>query len=270
MLLLSLRPHFPPPLHPHTPQNLTPPPSSIQTTTSPFTFPKTHLKLLPTVPYSPLALASSGDGGGGGSSNWWDPWSGGGDDDNNNNDNNNNRKRVFYCLILVLIIQIAYGAYAIDSGTEMGTDDDEVIVWEVKGGKRTKLVADDVADMFVVPSVSWVWWPLQSGVKGVETVSFGNVVPTMWVQCRELFMRLMLPEGFPESVTSDYMEYSLWRGVQGVAAQVSSVLATQSLLYAVGLGKGAIPTAAAVNWVLKDGIGYLSKIFLSKFGRILT
>ena len=39
------------------------------------------------------------------------------------------------------------------------------------------------------------------------------------------------------------------------------------MLYAVGLGKGAIPTAAAVNWVLKDGIGYLSKIFLSKFGR---
>lgn len=41
----------------------------------------------------------------------------------------------------------------------------------------------------------------------------------------------------------------------------------QALLYAVGLGKGAIPTAAAVNWVLKDGIGYVSKIFLSKFGR---
>lgn len=41
----------------------------------------------------------------------------------------------------------------------------------------------------------------------------------------------------------------------------------KSLLYAVGLGKGAIPAAAAVNWVLKDGIGYLSKILLSKFGR---
>lgn len=39
------------------------------------------------------------------------------------------------------------------------------------------------------------------------------------------------------------------------------------MLYAVGLGKGAIPTAAAINWVLKDGIGYLSKIMLSKFGR---
>lgn len=39
------------------------------------------------------------------------------------------------------------------------------------------------------------------------------------------------------------------------------------MLYAVGLGKGAIPTAAALNWVLKDGIGYLSKIMLSKYGR---
>lgn len=41
----------------------------------------------------------------------------------------------------------------------------------------------------------------------------------------------------------------------------------QALLFAVGLGRGAIPTAAAINWVLKDGIGYLSKIMLSNFGR---
>jgi hypothetical protein len=41
------------------------------------------------------------------------------------------------------------------------------------------------------------------------------------------------------------------------------------LLYTVGLGKGAVPIAAAINWVLKDGIGYLSKILLSKFGRHL-
>jgi len=80
-------------------------------------------------------------------------------------------------------------------------------------------------------------------------------------------MGLMLPDGFPHSVTSDYLEYSLWRGVQGIASQISGVLATQALLYAVGLGKGAIPTAAAINWVLKDGIGYLSKIMLSKYGR---
>lgn len=37
----------------------------------------------------------------------------------------------------------------------------------------------------------------------------------------------MLREGFPDSVTSDYLEYSLWRGIRGIAAQVSGVIATQ-------------------------------------------
>ena len=34
----------------------------------------------------------------------------------------------------------------------------------------------------------------------------------------------------------------------------------QSLLYAVGLGAGSMPVAAAVNWVLKDGLGQLGGI----------
>ena len=38
------------------------------------------------------------------------------------------------------------------------------------------------------------------------------------------------------------------------------VLSTQALLYSVGLGAGAIPTAAAVNWVLKDGLGQLGGV----------
>ncbi|GJV97301.1 protein root UVB sensitive 1, chloroplastic [Tanacetum coccineum] len=123
--------------------------------------------------------------------------------------------------------------------------------------ENDKLYVDELSDEFVVAEGELSFL---SGFKGFKMAS-------VWGECREVFMRLMLPEGYPESVTSDYLEYSVWRSVQGVATQVSSVLATQSLLYAVGLGKGAIPTAAAVNWVLKDGIGYLSKIFLSKFGR---
>ncbi|OWZ03885.1 putative mitochondrial protein [Phytophthora megakarya] len=37
----------------------------------------------------------------------------------------------------------------------------------------------------------------------------------------------------------------------------------QSLLYAVGLGAGAIPTAAAVNWVLKDGLGQFGGVLFA-------
>ncbi|XP_022716743.1 protein root UVB sensitive 1, chloroplastic-like isoform X2 [Durio zibethinus] len=128
------------------------------------------------------------------------------------------------------------------------------VVWEVRGSKWTKLIPDFSEDAFVASN-------------GISNLTKLLSLSTMWWQCRDVVMRLLLPEGFPDSVTSDYLDYSLWRGVQGVASQVSGVLATQALLYAVGLGKGAIPTAAAINWVLKDGIGYLSKIMLSKYGR---
>ncbi|KAL5807613.1 hypothetical protein ACOSQ4_030346 [Xanthoceras sorbifolium] len=134
-------------------------------------------------------------------------------------------------------------------------DAEDDAVWEVKGSKWTRLIPDFSKDTFVVATAT--------AISLSSFLSVGN----LWNQCRDIFMRLMLPEGFPNSVTSDYLDYSLWRGVQGVASQVSGVLATQALLYAVGLGKGAIPTAAAINWVLKDGIGYLSKIMLSKYGR---
>ncbi|XVF52135.1 hypothetical protein PTKIN_Ptkin04bG0240300 [Pterospermum kingtungense] len=131
---------------------------------------------------------------------------------------------------------------------------DDDVVWEVRGSKWTKLIPDFSEDTFVA----------SNGISNLtKYLSLSNV----WWQCRDLVMRLLLPERFPDSVTSDYLDYSLWRGVQGVASQISGVLATQALLYAVGLGKGAIPTAAAINWVLKDGIGYLSKIMLSKYGR---
>ncbi|XP_039030017.1 protein root UVB sensitive 1, chloroplastic-like isoform X2 [Hibiscus syriacus] len=137
--------------------------------------------------------------------------------------------------------------------TNRDTEEDG-IVWEVSGGKWTKLIPDFSDDAFVVSNE-------------VVNLTKSMSLSTLWGQCRDLVMRLLLPEGFPDSVTSDYLDYALWRGVQGVASQMSGVLATQALLYAVGLGKGAIPTAAAINWVLKDGIGYLSKIMLSKYGR---
>lgn len=132
-------------------------------------------------------------------------------------------------------------------------------IYEVKGGNLIRLFPDNLKDIFTASNPGL--FSELSSLNSSEVPSF------LYNKCREFLVRLMLPEGFPNSVTSDYLEYSLWRGVQGVACQVSGVLATQALLYAVGLGKGAIPTAAAINWVLKDGIGYLSKILLSDFGR---
>lgn len=42
------------------------------------------------------------------------------------------------------------------------------------------------------------------------------------------------------------------------------MLASTFLLYSVGLGAGAIPTAGALNWVLKDGLGQMGTLLFGK------
>ncbi|GBG86874.1 hypothetical protein CBR_g42158 [Chara braunii] len=75
----------------------------------------------------------------------------------------------------------------------------------------------------------------------------------------------------PEDVTPDYWEYMRWRITQRTISSFNHVNATQSLLRAVGVGsKKILPTAAAVNWVLKDGLGRLGKLaYVARFGRTL-
>lgn len=48
------------------------------------------------------------------------------------------------------------------------------------------------------------------------------------------------------------------------ATTANGVLASTFLLYSVGLGAGAIPTAGALNWVLKDGLGQMGTLLFGK------
>jgi len=66
----------------------------------------------------------------------------------------------------------------------------------------------------------------------------------------------VLPAGFPATVAPSYARYALLAFCASAASAAGGVLATQSLLAAVGVGSAAaVPAAAALNWVLKDGIG---------------
>lgn len=112
---------------------------------------------------------------------------------------------IFFCSAACCFCHLRL-AYAVAS------EEDVESVWEVKGGKWTKLIPDFVRDSFVVANGG-----------GLSSISFGN----LWLHCKNLLVQLMLPEGFPHSVTTDYLDYSLWRAVQGVASQISGVLATQ-------------------------------------------
>ena len=72
-----------------------------------------------------------------------------------------------------------------------------------------------------------------------------------------------------DSVTEDYWAYARFRFIQRGASSCMTVFATQQMLRAVGLGATRrLPAAAAVNWVLKDGLGRLGKLSVAtRFGR---
>eukprot|EP01080_Neovahlkampfia_damariscottae_P005112 gene5112-8710_t len=74
-----------------------------------------------------------------------------------------------------------------------------------------------------------------------------------------------LPQEYPHSVKENYLIYCKWSAVQYTSSSICGVLATKSLLYSVGVGSASIPLAAAMNWILKDGLGQLGTIlFASK------
>ncbi|KAK4347846.1 hypothetical protein RND71_034185 [Anisodus tanguticus] len=64
----------------------------------------------------------------------------------------------------------------------------------------------------------------------------------------------------PREVSHNYLEYVKWRFVHRVSSSALQVLATQAMLRAIGIGNSrSLPSAAALNWVLKDGLGRLSR-----------
>uniref|UniRef100_A0A8C6WMH8 Zgc:162613 n=1 Tax=Neogobius melanostomus TaxID=47308 RepID=A0A8C6WMH8_9GOBI len=78
------------------------------------------------------------------------------------------------------------------------------------------------------------------------------------------FQSVFLPQGFPESVSADYIQYQLWDTAQAFCSSLSGTLATQASLKGVGVGdKEATVAAATVTWILRDGTGMLGRILFA-------
>lgn len=78
-----------------------------------------------------------------------------------------------------------------------------------------------------------------------------------------LAMLQFLPKGYPQSVAPCYIQFVRGQMISVVVSSAGGVLAMQSLLYAIGLGSGAIPLAATLNWILKDGLGQLGGVIFA-------
>eukprot|EP00928_Gymnodinium_smaydae_P043809 TRINITY_DN29289_c0_g1_i1.p1 TRINITY_DN29289_c0_g1~~TRINITY_DN29289_c0_g1_i1.p1 ORF type:complete len:541 (+),score=51.47 TRINITY_DN29289_c0_g1_i1:60-1682(+) len=96
-----------------------------------------------------------------------------------------------------------------------------------------------------------------AGLRGLDAAS------TSWKRALE---KIFLPVDYPESVASNYLNFSKAMALQIMFSNVSKVLATQAMLLAVGVGsKTALPMAAVTAWVLKDGFGHILAIAFGTF-----
>eukprot|EP01116_Phalansterium_solitarium_P023397 TRINITY_DN816_c0_g2_i2.p1 TRINITY_DN816_c0_g2~~TRINITY_DN816_c0_g2_i2.p1 ORF type:complete len:498 (+),score=99.17 TRINITY_DN816_c0_g2_i2:1093-2586(+) len=80
-----------------------------------------------------------------------------------------------------------------------------------------------------------------------------------------LFVRsAFLPEGYPHSVSEDYLEYQVWDSLQAMCSSVTGVLSTQALLIGFGVGNsGASAATATVQWLVRDGTGMIGRILFA-------
>ncbi|XP_026377423.1 protein root UVB sensitive 3-like [Papaver somniferum] len=73
-----------------------------------------------------------------------------------------------------------------------------------------------------------------------------------------------VPEGFPTSVTPDYVPFQIWDSLQGLSTYIRMMLSTQALLSAIGVGeKSATVIGATFQWFLRDFTGMLGGILFT-------
>jgi hypothetical protein len=75
---------------------------------------------------------------------------------------------------------------------------------------------------------------------------------------------VFLPAGYPQSVRAEYLTFQAYDTLQAACSYLRSILTTSAILRGAGVGEGnASPMAAAVTWVLRDGVGMFGSLLFS-------
>lgn len=125
-----------------------------------------------------------------------------------------------------------------------------------RGNKRLVCVWDGQA----ISSVS---------AEALEAGAAGTAAPLRaWLsKLADALAESFLPN--PRDVTDDYWHWLPWRLSQRFFSSTMTNFSTQSLLMAVGVGaKRSLAASAAINWMLKDGLGRLARMTVAtQFGQ---
>ncbi|GFS10944.1 UPF0420 protein C16orf58-like protein [Elysia marginata] len=79
-----------------------------------------------------------------------------------------------------------------------------------------------------------------------------------------IFWAVFLPQGYPDTVSEDYLSYQIWDTVQAFASSIVGTLASHAVLKGVGVGdETATVLGASLTWLYKDGAGMLGRILFA-------
>jgi hypothetical protein len=77
---------------------------------------------------------------------------------------------------------------------------------------------------------------------------------------------VFLPEGYPSSVSDDYMSYQVWDTLQAFCSSVSGALAARAMFESIGVGDEASTVyGATLTWLIRDGTGMLGRILFAYY-----
>ena len=81
---------------------------------------------------------------------------------------------------------------------------------------------------------------------------------------KHILSSVFLPDGYPDSVSEDYLSYQVWDTVQAFSSSLTGSLATKAVLEGVGVGDStSTPLAATLSWLIKDGTGMVGRILFA-------
>jgi len=75
---------------------------------------------------------------------------------------------------------------------------------------------------------------------------------------------VFLPQGYPSSVSEDYLIYQFWDTLQELCSSLNGTLASHAIFKGMGVGNSqASALGATYTWLMKDGTGMLSNILFA-------
>ncbi|GMP93798.1 hypothetical protein CsSME_00043495 [Camellia sinensis var. sinensis] len=131
---------------------------------------------------------------------------------------------------------------------------------EVRGDESTELVVEEWSGSSSTKLRRTAIITASSTSSSIAIRRSGSRFNQLWTRILQAFV----PEGFPSSVTPDYLPFQIWDSLQGLSTYVRTMLSTQALLSAIGVGeKSATVIGATFQWFMRDLTGMLGGILFT-------